>query len=148
VQKEFWRLVRLGGELRRFHLLEHPNLTPGPSPAGEESIVWPTYPATGDNVVAKGYPRFTPLHPPQGGTITPAPHGEGRGGAVFINENQYFAGVPESVWNFYIGGYQPAQKWLKDRRERQLGWEDLLHYQRIIVALAATERLMGEIDKV
>lgn len=114
---EFWRLVRLGAELRRYHLLEHPNT--------DKFIT--TYPATGDNAVAKGYPKF-------------------ESGKVFINENQYFAGVLESVWNFHIGGYQPAQKWLKDRRERQLGWEDLLHYQRIVVALAATERLMREVD--
>lgn len=48
--------------------------------------------------------------------------------------------------NFYIGSYQPAQKWLKDRKGRVLGYEDILHYQRIVVALAETGRIMGEID--
>jgi hypothetical protein len=66
-------------------------------------------------------------------------------GKVWINDAQYFEGVPESAWLFYIGGYQPAQKWLKDRRGRALGYEDIRHYQRIIVALVETERLMGEI---
>ena len=66
-------------------------------------------------------------------------------GNVYINETQYFKNVPEVAWNFYIGGYQPAQKWLKDRRERVLEFEDILHYQKIIVALTETDRLMQEI---
>lgn len=68
-------------------------------------------------------------------------------GKVFINETQYFDRVPEVAWSFYIGGYQPAQKWLKDRKERQLDFEDILHYQKIIVALSETDRIMKEIDK-
>ncbi len=69
-------------------------------------------------------------------------------GRVYINDGQYFEGVPEVAWHFYIGGYQPAQKWLKDRKGRVLGFEDVLHYQRIIVALAETDRLMREVDEV
>lgn len=69
-------------------------------------------------------------------------------GKVFINETQYFNNVPEVAWNFYIGGYQPAQKWLKDRKGRKLEFEDILHYQKIIVALTETDRLMKEVDKV
>ena len=67
---------------------------------------------------------------------------------VYINDQQYFDHVPEVAWTFYIGGYQPAQKWLKDRKDRTLGFEDILHYQKIIVALTETSRLMGEIDRV
>ena len=48
----------------------------------------------------------------------------------------------------YIGGYQPAQKWLKDRRGRELTFDDILHYQKIIVALNETNKLMQEIDKI
>ena len=70
------------------------------------------------------------------------------GGNVYINETQYFANVPETAWSFYIGGYQPAQKWLKDRKGRKLEFDDILHYQKIIVALSATDRLMKEIDKI
>ena len=69
-------------------------------------------------------------------------------GAVYINDTQYFADVPISAWEFYIGGYQPAQKWLKDRKGRTLEFEDILHYQKIIVALSETDRLMKEIDKI
>ncbi|NLO00624.1 MAG: N-6 DNA methylase [Bacteroidales bacterium] len=69
-------------------------------------------------------------------------------GKVYINKTQYFENVSETVWNFYIGGYQPAQKWLKDRRNRKLSFEDILHYQKIIVALTETDRLMKKIDEI
>lgn len=93
------------------------------SPKVEEYIT--QYPEDGDNVVQK--PIF-------------------KNGRVYINETQYFENVPELAWNFYIGGYQPAQKWLKDRKDRKLSFEDLLHYQKIIVALSETDRIMREID--
>lgn len=67
---------------------------------------------------------------------------------VYINKTQYFDNVPIIAWNFYIGGYQPAQKWLKDRKGRELSFEDIQHYQKIIVALTETDRIMKEIDKV
>lgn len=85
------------------------------------------YPVAGDNVVTK--PEYND-------------------GSVFINSTQHFSGVPETAWNFYIGGYQPAQKWLKDRKGRTLSYEDIQHYQKIIVALTETDRLMKEIDKI
>ena len=66
---------------------------------------------------------------------------------VYINNEQYFEGVPESAWTFYIGGYQPAQKWLKDRKGMTLSFEDVMHYQRIIYVLQQTEQIMQEIDK-
>lgn len=67
---------------------------------------------------------------------------------VYINNEQHFEGVPQSAWNFYIGGYQPAQKWLKDRKGQTLSFEDVKHYGRIIYVLLQTERLMGEIDNI
>ena len=66
---------------------------------------------------------------------------------VYINKEQYFGNVPELAWNFYIGGYQPAQKWLKDRKGRTLTNSELEHYQKIIIALKETDRIMKEIDK-
>jgi hypothetical protein len=56
--------------------------------------------------------------------------------------------VPEAVWNFYIGGYQVCGKWLKDRRGRALSEQDIAHYQRVVVALRETIRLMTEVDEV
>lgn len=64
---------------------------------------------------------------------------------VWINKQQYFGNVPEEVWNFYIGGYQPAQKWLKDRKGRTLVFDDIKHYLYIIHALAETIKLMQKI---
>lgn len=72
---------------------------------------------------------------------------EYKDGKVFINKEQYFGGVPELAWNFYVGGYQPAQKWLKDRKGRELTNEDIEHYQKIIVALIETDKLMKKIDQ-
>jgi uncharacterized protein len=54
--------------------------------------------------------------------------------------------VPKGVWEFHIGGYQVCQKWLKDRKGRKLDIDDINHYQKIVVALAETIRLMSEID--
>ena len=65
---------------------------------------------------------------------------------VYINDAQYFDNVPELAWNFYIGGYQPAQKWLKDRKNRVLSYDDIAHYQKIIAILLETNKLMKELD--
>jgi predicted helicase len=120
----FWQLVKLGGEIRQIHLLE--------SPIVEKYIT--QYPVDGNNVVAK--PRFD------------SAQREDNKGKVYINDTQYFDNVPQIAWDFYIGGYQPAQKWLKDRKERTLEFDDILHYQKIIVALSETDRLMKDIDKI
>jgi predicted helicase len=124
----FWQLVELGGEIRQIHLLESPKLN--------QFIT--SYPVDGDNKVGKvvfedgrvyiNYQKASP---------------SGR-----LEGLQYFDGVPLIAWNFYIGGYQPAQKWLKDRKGRTLNFEDIIHYQKIIVALTETHRLMQEVDKV
>jgi len=131
-KNKFWQLVKLGGDLRQIHLLE--------SPIVEHFIT--SYPIHGTNEVDK--PHFQNSPPVEGCQ----PQDDGVVGRVFINNTQYFDNVPEVAWNFYIGGYQPAQKWLKDRKFRKLEFDDILHYQKIIVALTETDRLMKEIDKV
>jgi predicted helicase len=120
---EFWRLVGFGGELRKIHLLE--------SPIVEQYIT--QYPIDGNNIVDK---------------IKFESNSDNISGKVHINETQYFDNVPNLAWNFYIGGYQPAQKWLKDRKGRELSFEDILHYQKIIVALNKTNTVMNQIDLV
>lgn len=102
---------------------------------------------------AKHYPNAPALNSPpmEGcpkGDAFNSPPVEGNLGRVYINETQYFNNVPAIAWNFYIGGYQPAQKWLKDRKGRKLEFDDIIHYQKIIVALTETDRLMKEIDKI
>jgi len=69
-------------------------------------------------------------------------------GKVWINPTQYFGNVPEAVWGFKIGGYQVCDKWLKDRKGRTLSGEEISHYQRVVVSLKETMRLMNEIDQV
>ena len=73
---------------------------------------------------------------------------EYRDDKVYINGTQYFDNVPLVAWNFYIGGYQPAQKWLKDRKGRTLNFEDIRHYQKMIWVLKKTEEVMRKVDEV
>lgn len=67
-------------------------------------------------------------------------------GKVYINDTQYFDNVPAEAWNMYIGGYQPAQKWLKDRKGRTLNTDEMEHYEKIIVVLLETNRIMQQMD--
>ena len=92
-----------------------------------------SFPQPGDNLVAKGYPKYVPAQ-------------NNKPGRIQINKDQYFDDVPQTVWDFHIGGYQVLDKWLKDRRGRQLSYQDLTHYQQVIVALLQTIDLMTEID--
>lgn len=89
--------------------------------------------------------KYVTSYPISGSNIVEKP--EYKNGKVFINKKQYFDNVPEMAWVFYIGGYQPAQKWLKYRKGGELSVEDIFHYQKIIVALTETDRIMKEIDK-
>lgn len=67
---------------------------------------------------------------------------------VWINDEQYFEGIPVEAWELSVGGYLPAQKWLKDRKARELSFHEIIQYQHIIVALVETVRIMDEIDDV
>lgn len=90
------------------------------------------FPGSGHNIVDENF--GTKKHPGY------------QNGNVFINPEQYFKDVPASVWTHTIGGYQPAEKWLKDRRGRSLSTDDLRHYQRMLIAIAETQSLMPQID--
>jgi hypothetical protein len=116
--KELFReLAEKGAELVSLHLMK--------SPALNNFIT--KYPILGSNEVEKvSYDENTQR--------------------VYINKTQYFEGVPSEVWNFYIGSYQVCQKWLKDRKARTLSYDELTHYQKMIVDLQETIRIMGEID--
>jgi len=115
----FHALTRLGGELVALHLLESPKLDkPITQFIGDKNPV----------VEKISWSAST----------------------VWIDKAQTagFKGVREDVWNFHIGGYQVCEKWLKDRKGRNLSADDPAHYQKIIVALSETIRLMKEIDQV
>lgn len=119
-------------------------------------IPWPTTPDEFWHVAEKGT-QLRKLHLMDPSTVGPTPFpfmGEGhavvenpakRDGKIWINTTQYFDAVPEVSWEFYIGGYQPAQKWLKDRKGRTLTFDDIRHYQRILKILSETDRIMKTI---
>jgi len=65
---------------------------------------------------------------------------------VYINEEQFFEGVPAEVWEYPIGGYQVCHKWLKDRKDRKLALEEIKTYCRIVTALEKTIQIQAEID--
>ena len=124
-KEEFERIVSIGNKLRKLHLMEEipPQAT--------------SFNIEGDNAVSEI--RFEKEIPDQ--------VGEDIGGKVYINKTQYFANVPELAWNFYIGGYQPAQKWLKDLKNRTLTYDDISHYRKIIAILLETHKLMQKLDE-
>ena len=123
----FFSLAALGGELVGLHLMESPKLndliTEFPE-KGSDAVERVTFTVDADLLAASD------------------------SGRVWINPTQYFGGVPAAVWSFHIGGYQVCEKWLKDRKGRTMTYEDIQCYQKIVVALNETIRLMAEIDKV
>ena len=110
---EFARFRDAGHELRLTHLMK--DATPS------VSELCACFPIAGDNIVDKV---------------------EWENGRVHINATQYFDNVPAEAWEQPIGGYRPAEKWLKDRKGRVLSNADTDHYQRIILALAKTRAIM------
>jgi len=134
---QFVRLCNLGQQVMALHLLESENLT-------GESV---GFDIRGNNVVERGYPMYVP----PGADIVKIGKAKLKSdehlGRVYINPKQFFEGVEPEVWEFQIGGYQVAEKWLKDRRQRTLSHDDISHYTRIIEALRGTISLMEEIDK-
>jgi predicted helicase len=116
----FKTLAEKGAELAALHLMESPLLEAEYQKVG--------YPAKGSHLVEKV--RY-----------------EEKTKRVYINKEQYFEGIEPEVWNFYVGGYQVCEKWLKDRKGRTLSPDDINHYQKIVIALRETTRLMAEIDK-
>ncbi len=124
-KEDFERIASIGNKLRKLHLMEEipPQAT--------------SFDIEGDNAVSDI--RFEKEIPDQ--------VGDDISGKVFINKQQYFGNVPELAWNFYIGGYQPAQKWLKDRKNRTLTFDDISHYRKIIAILIETHNLMLKLEE-
>jgi len=123
----FWKFVGLGYELVALHLLESPKVN--------EFVT--KYPKKGTDMVNR-----VAFSPPQHNRRS------ADGGRVHINDDQYFEGIEPEWWEFHIGGYQVLKKWLKDRQGRKLSNDDINHYQKIVVALNETIRLMSEIDSI
>ena len=117
----FAELVELGARLADLHLME------------ADGTSAPAFTVAGDNRVERV--RYAE---PSGDTP----------GCVWINGKQRFEGVSPETWVFTIGGYRPAEKWLKDRKGRTLSFDDIAWYRRVCAALAETPRVMARIDEV
>ncbi len=122
--KTFWQYVKLGSELRELHLMESSSLNTRTIKVND-----------GDNFVSRKI-------------VKKDSEIEDEKVKIFINDTQYIANIPLVAWEFYIGGYQPAQKWLKDRSGRELSHNDFKHYNKIINALIQTNIIMKKIDKI
>lgn len=121
----FFRMAELGKKLRLLHELK----------GVEKAEIITTYPvvaAKDNNVVLTR--KFEEISEDTG--------------RVWINKEQYFDGVPTEAWNMVIAGYQPLDKWLKDRKDKHLTGDEILHYQKMVVALVNTIRTQEEIDRV
>ncbi len=157
----FKALAAKGEELVSLHLMESPELnnlvTSFPVPGSdrvekvryvekvteEKKIPTDAYP-----VSLKVFNRRLPLTFDDEVRVKIEPKPEPKPtGRVYINKTQYFEGIEPEVWEFQIGGYQVLHKWLKYRKGRKLIFDDFFHYQKIVVALKDTMRLMGEIDE-
>lgn len=131
-QAAFDHFRSFGNQLRELHLMHSvPDLHV-------------TFPESGSMSVEKV--EFTPSAAPGvSAADTSSVDPEFNSGRVYINDTQFFANVPREAWEFYIGGYQPAQKWLKDRKGRTLSFDDIKHYCKIISVLIETKAIMEKI---
>jgi len=117
-EEELQHYATIGKHLRELHLLESPQL---------QALIT-SFPIAGNNTITE---------------IKWVNTGQKDKGNVYINDTQYFADVPFKAWEAYIGGYQPAQKWLKDRKGQTLSYNDIIHYQQMIVALQKTQEIIN-----
>jgi Type ISP C-terminal specificity domain/N-6 DNA Methylase len=146
----FKKLSQIGGKLIGLHTLQELGSDlisfdiPGENVV-EQVVYVPPLSAVGDDVRS--------LHSKTGAEDSgekSEPHvvsyKPGKMGRVYINAKQYFEGITPKVWEFRVGSYQVCEKWLKDRKGRTLGADDLEHYQHTVSALAETRTLMAQID--
>ncbi|MEW6068869.1 MAG: type ISP restriction/modification enzyme [Nitrospirota bacterium] len=130
--KLFKKMGEFGEKLVALHLLKSSGLD---SPLAR-------FQGKGDNKIEKL--RYNP--PPSPLKL----RGDERGvvGRLYINQTQYFEGIPQEVWEYQIGGYQVCEKWLKDRKNRVLSLDEIKHYCRTVTAIQETIKIQKTIDKV
>ncbi len=137
----FTKLVKLGERLVNLHLMTADTNEISRFPiAGSNEVVKVEF-----KLIAQGDIGDTPLVKSKAKKRAAAQ--EDALGRIYINPAQYFDDVPQSAWEYHIGGYQVCQKWLKDRKGRQLSYDDIKRYHGIIAALAETMALQAEIDE-
>lgn len=118
-EEEFKKIVSLGNYLHHLHLMDN-------------TVTWNAksqfpFKGNGSSIIVK--PQW-------------------KDGKVYINKENYYDNVPEEIWQYYIGGYQIAEKWLKDRKGTELDFNAIIHYSNILYVLKQTIFLSKEIDKI
>lgn len=117
----FLKMAAFGEKLRKLHLLEdikrNDFITQYPVSNGNDIVTRRKFEEQGDGL-----------------------------GRVWINQYKYFDNVPKKAWELFISGYQPLDKWLKDRTDKSLSGDDIRHFQKMVVALNQTVKIMIEID--
>ncbi len=157
----FFRLSELGWELAQHHLMretyefisnypvagtdevEQVKMTPSPNKTTENTSVGQTQQPVGQTFLSDHSANEQARMP-----VLPQKRGDKPGRVrVWINDKQYFDNVPREVWDFYIGGYQVLDKWLKSRKGRTLTNDDITTFHRIVSILAFTINQMARIDE-
>lgn len=118
-EEEFKKLASLGNHLRHLHLMDN-------TATWNAKSQFP-FKGNGSSIIVK--PQW-------------------KDDKVYINKENYYDNVPEVVWRYYIGGYQIAEKWLKDRKGTELDFNAIIHYSNILYVLTQTIYLSKEIDKI
>ena len=113
--EEFWDISKKGSKLRNLHLMKTKDLGPMKFPQRSEK---------NDNEIR---------------TV------KYEDSKIFINDDFYFDEIPSNVAYFYIGGYQPAFKWLKDRKGQVLNYEDSVQYRKVLMVLEKSDQIMQTI---
>ncbi|MDP1622837.1 MAG: type ISP restriction/modification enzyme [Bacteroidales bacterium] len=113
----FLQMAELGEELTQLHLLKSKSLN--------NPIV--KYKGLGEDLIVK--PVYNEANR-----------------CVFINATKYFEGIEPEMWNYHIGGYQVLEKYLKDRKGRQM--TDPATYCKIATSIAKTIEIQQKIDLV
>lgn len=121
----FFQMAKMGEEIRRLHLLE--GIT--------------------DNDFITTYPIRLPKDNNlcEKREFVETEEGIGR---VWINDKQYFDHVPTVAWNMVVAGYQPLDRWLKDRKGKRLTSDEIVHYQLMVTALQKQAAVMEEINAI
>ena len=114
--KVFSAMAELGEELTQLHLLKSKKLN---TPVAK-------YKGKGEDLIEK-------------------PNYDEKRECVFINETKYFESISKEVYEYHIGGYQVMEKYLKDRKGRQM--TDPATYCKIATAIHHTIELQKQLDK-
>lgn len=113
------KLVRLGEDLAKIHLLE----------AFESEDSKFEFPNDGSNVV-------------MGIKV------DSKKSRVYINDAQYFGGITPELIAMEVGGFKPLEKYLKERKGRKLQFSEIEMFLKMATSLSLTPGVVEEIDSV